>query len=144
MSLSSMKVGELKEIADQLGVDIDPKANKQEIITELEESGVTFDYIEKLRKISEENQPTEDELAESKPKTFDVDDETIEASQHYENQKLLLKLVGPNSSIEAFGFKFTQSNPFNIMSGKDAQEIIDFFPDKFRIASPREAKEFYA
>lgn len=138
MSFTEMKVADLRQLCAQLGVEVDQKASKTEMLVELEENGVTWDYVKTLQDNFENNKPDDDDLEES-----NVSDKS-DASKNYIKGDQLLKMVGTNSSFEVLGFKFTKKNPFNIMSVYDAQKIIDFYPDKFRLAHPKEAQEFYA
>ncbi len=138
MSLSQMKISDLRNLAEQFGVDLTPKMTKEEILVEFEESGITWNYIKKLEEVKDQNQIDEEDSPQISNKKA-----ILEADGHYSSSQLL-KLTGKNSSIEVLGYKFSQTHPFNLMDSKNAQEIIDFFPDKFRLASPREAEDFYA
>lgn len=139
-----MNVTELRELCGQLGVEIEPKASKNEILVELEENGVTWDYVKSLQDNYEKNKPDEDEeeipKKPEKSERLDVED----ASNKYNQGSQLLKMVAQNASFEVMGYSFSRKNPFAVMTATDAQKIIDFYPDKFRLAHPREAQEFYA
>lgn len=137
-----MKVADLRLLAEQLGVEIGSRASKDEILSEFEELGITSDYVKTLKQNYEVNKE-DDESTKETPSTK-VSPVASDALENYSNQAQLLKMVGHNFSMQVLGYSFTRKNPFNVMSSSDAQKIIDFYPDKFRIANPKEAQEFYA
>ncbi len=55
---------------------------------------------------------------------------------------ILMKMERENPSYEIRGYKFTRDNPFSLVSSTDVDFILSH-ADGFKIASPREAKEFY-
>ena len=133
MSFEKMKVDELRAIADDFAVDVDPKDNKGVVISKLVENGVTWDYYQKQLGEAEENPapivaptPQFDEPAESE-----------------EEQKILLRMTRENGTFEIRGARFTKNNPYAIVRERDADYIIENY-EGFRIASPREVKEFYS
>ncbi|AXH66560.1 hypothetical protein SEA_SPILLED_54 [Streptomyces phage Spilled] len=131
MSYNKMKVDELRELADAYAVDVEPSDNKSVIINKLIESGVTFDYHQAQVKAAEgaekiQPAPVFDEPAE--------DDGT---------SKILLRMTRANGTFEVRGARFTQTNPYALVAERDADYIIESY-EGFRIASPREVKEFYS
>lgn len=142
MTFQKLKVDELKQLAVEFGViDQDnpqdkkslEEMTKKELLVALEENGVTWSYYQNsLRSKSKDDSPD----AES-----DVKDNS--AIKQFDGAPVLLKMVGQNASVEVAGYMFTQINPFNFMSSGEAQDIIDFYPEKFRLAHPKEAKDFY-
>lgn len=133
-----MRVADLRQVAESFGVGLEPNAKKESILVELEENGVTWDQYTKFKEAAE-NTPQEEPESPREQRSQIL----AEAHERFSNSQQLLKMVGKNASFEVLGFKFSQSHPFNFMSAKEAQDIIDFYPDKFRMASPREAEEFY-
>jgi len=136
MSFEKMRVEELKDICEYFAVD--QGKNKTETLKNLEESGVTWDQWVKFQKMEEETKHDPEDI-------FDENKEKLEASEKFTTQSnVILKLVSKNFSFQVLGYTFTQKNPFVVMSAQKAQDIIDFYPESFRIATPREAEQFYS
>ena len=57
--------------------------------------------------------------------------------------QVLVKMERNNHSYEIRGYAFSQEHPFMAMSESEAQRIFDTEVG-FRIATPREAQEYYA
>ncbi|AXH67248.1 hypothetical protein SEA_WOFFORD_52 [Streptomyces phage Wofford] len=131
MSYNKMKVDELRELADAYAVDVDPSDNKTVIINKLVESGVTFDYHQR-----QVDQAEKAEKITPKP-VFD------EPAEDDGNQRILLRMTRANGTFEVRGAKFTQTNPYALVAERDADFIMEKY-EGFRIASPREVKEFYS
>lgn len=138
MSFNEMSLTELRSLCKTMGIEVDAKLKKPEVINELQDNGVTWNYVKELQQNLDNNKPDESEL-EQKKKLKEV-----QADMQYDGEQKLLKMISQNASLEIMGFKFTRVSPFNVMGADDAQKIIDFYPDKFRLAHPREAQEFYA
>lgn len=127
MSFETMKISELKQIAETFGIDLPEKANKQQIIMSLEEEGVSYQDYEKFSgtekvEVEQPKKPTKVTLDKSKT--------------------LLVRMDKANPSYTVYGYTFTQQHPFVAMSEEDAQRIFDTEPG-FRPATPREAQDFY-
>lgn len=137
MSFEKMRVEELKDVCEYFGVDLGK--NKADTLKNLEEVGVTWDQWVKFQKMEEESKNDSDDV-------FDEAKSELEASQKFteKEQNVILKLVSKNFSFQVLGYNFSQKNPFVVLSAKKAQQIIDFYPDSFRIATPREAEQFYS
>jgi hypothetical protein len=128
MSFDTLKIKELREIAESFAVDFPAKTTKQQLILLLEEEGVTYDTYKRFFESEK------------------VEDETIPRSQPskgIENEEIVLvKMDRNNISYDVMGFTFTRQHPFTPMSISQAQEIFDLHQG-FRLATPREAQEFY-
>ena len=129
MSLQSLKVSELKNVAEEYGVDIEGAKNKQEILAMLAEEGVTDELLDKLAKVEKE------ELKPLKSTQIMKDD--------YDGEIALVKMERKNKSYETHGFYFTQADPFVSMPMSVAVEIFKH-EEGFRLATPVEVKEFYS
>jgi hypothetical protein len=129
MSFDTLKVSELKKVADSFGVDLPEKATKQAILLELEDNGITYDMYAKFSGSEKE------ELEDNSPK------ENKKAKLTKANT-ILVRMDKANPSYNIYGYTFTQEHPFIAMSEDDAQRIFDTEPG-FRPATPREAQEFY-
>ena len=125
-----MKVDELRQIADNFAVDIDPKDNKSVIVSKMVEHGVTWDYYQKS--IGAE------EIADAVAPIPAFDDH-VESDVE---EKVLLKMTRANGTFEVRGVRFTKSNPYAIVRERDADFILDHY-EGFKIASPKEVREFY-
>jgi len=131
MSYNKMKVDELRELADAYAVDVDPSDNKTVIINKLIDSGVTFDYHQRQVQAAENSE---------KVQPAPVFDEPAEDDG---SSKILLRMTRANGTFEVRGARFTQTNPYALVAERDADYIIESY-EGFRIASPREVKEFYS
>ena len=130
MSFETLKVSELKQIAEDFGVELTSQKNKQDIIAALAEEGVTWTVYEKTIKDIEDNT----EEIEVLPR--------FNAKQELTEDMVLVKMVRDNFRYDIQGFTFTKEHPFIAMSPDKAQEIFDK-EEGFRIATPREVQEYY-
>jgi hypothetical protein len=135
MSFDKMKVDELRQIADDFAVDIDPKDNKQTVIAKLNDNGVSWDYYQGQVAANEAEAESE-KLTATKP-AFDEPAESLEVN------KVLMRMTRANPTFEVRGVKFTRDNPYALVREVDADFIMETY-EGFRIASPREVKEFYS
>jgi hypothetical protein len=132
MSFSDLKISELKKAAESFGVDLDGSKTKTEIVALLEEEGITYQMYDKFTNVEKE----EIEIPETEKKQREKKIMKTENS-------VLVKMERMNHSYQAMGYTFTQEHPFVAMSESEAQNIFDTQPG-FRIATPREAQDFYA
>ena len=132
MSFETLKVAELRKIAEDFAVDTEGLKNKNDIIAALAEEGVTWSvYNKTINKMEEE---TEDMLEETLPK-FDPKAEQPENT-------VLVRMTRDNFRYDIMGFTFTKEHPFIAMSNEAAQAIFDK-EEGFRLATPREVQEYY-
>lgn len=130
MSFETMKVAELKKIAEDFAVDTEGLKNKADIIAALSEEGVTFAIYAKTLDIKEEEaEMTEQEVLPKPDKTQSKDN-------------VLVRMDRANFRYDILGYTFTKDHPFVAMKEEDAQKIFDV-EEGFRLATPREAQEFY-
>ena len=127
MSFLDLKIAELRKVADTFGVDGSAAKSKQELSALLEEEGITFQMYEGLSKVEK----VEIDLPEKKEK------KALKAEN-----SVLVKMERSNHSYQALGFTFSQEHPFVAMTESDAQRIFDT-QEGFRLATPREAQEYY-
>ena len=133
MSFDTLKVAELRKIADDFAVDTEGLKNKNDIIAALAEEGVTWSvYNKTINKIEEE---TEDMLEEILPK-FDPKAEQPENT-------VLVRMTRDNFRYDIMGFTFTKEHPFVAMVSDKAQEIFDK-EEGFRLANPKEVQDYYS
>jgi hypothetical protein len=131
MSFETLKVSELKKIAEDFAVETDGLKNKAEIIAALAEEGVTFSVYEKTLKSVEDE--SEVESQEVLPK-FDPKAEV--------KDQVLIRMTRPNYRYDIQGYTFTKEHPFVAMKEEDAQKIFDK-EEGFRLATPKEVQDFY-
>ena len=132
MSFETLKVSEIKKIAEDFAVDTDGLKSKADIIAALAEEGVTWSvYNKTINKIEEE---TEDMLEEILPK-FDPKAEQPENT-------VLVRMTRDNFRYDIMGYTFTKEHPFVAMFSEKAQEIFDK-EEGFRLANPKEVQDYY-
>lgn len=130
MSFSNLKLDELRKVADTFAVEHETAKNKADLIALLAEEGVSFDMYNKF---------TEAEKVEA-----EVDDRPVsKAPEALSVGQVLVKMERMNPRYDVNEFTFTQDNPFIVMTEKKAQEIFDT-QQGFRLATPKEAQEFYS
>lgn len=133
MSFETLKVAELKKIAEDFAVDTDNLKNKTDIIAALADEGVTYAVYKKtIQSIEDE---AEVEAQEVLPKFDPKKDQPADT--------VLVRMTRANYRYDIMGHTFTKDHPFVAMTEKDAQKIFDK-EEGFRIATPREAQEFYS
>ena len=132
MSFETLKVSELKKIAEDFAVDTDGLKNKADIIAALAEEGVTWSVYNKIIEKMEEDE--EDMSVEVLPK-FDPKAEQPEDT-------VLVRMTRDNFRYDIMGYTFTKEHPFVAMHKDDAQKIFDK-EEGFRLATPKEVQEYY-
>ncbi len=131
MSFDTLKVAELKQIAEDFAVDIEGVSGKKDIIATLSEEGVTWAIYKKAKGIEEEEKEMNETLPKAAPKTVNKED------------MVLVKMTLPNFSYETRGNRFTKEHPFVAMDKDTAQAIFDK-EEGFVMATPAEVQEFYS
>ncbi len=132
MSFTDLKITELRKVADSFAIDAEGLKTKQEIIAVLEEEGISYQMYTKFNGAEkEEIKVPENEKKKREQKIMKT------ANQ------ILVRMIRDNHSYQTGGYEFTQEHPFVAMSETDAQRIFDT-QEGFRIATPREAQEYYA
>ena len=132
MSFETLKISEIKKIAEDFAVETQGLKNKADIIAALAEEGVTWSvYSKTIKKIEEELENMDTEVL---PK-FDPKAEQPENT-------VLVRMTRDNFRYDIMGVTFTKEHPFVAMSRDDAQEIFDK-EEGFRLATPKEVQEYY-
>ena len=131
MSFDTLKVAELKQIAEDFAVDIQGIGGKKDIIAALAEEGVTWAIYKKAKGIEEEEKEMNETLPKAEPKVVNKED------------LVLVKMTRANFSYEIRGHKFTKEHPFVAMDKDTAQAIFDK-EEGFVMATPAEVQEFYS
>jgi hypothetical protein len=131
MSFETLKVSELKKIAEDFAVETDGLKNKASIIAALSEEGVTWSIYSKTLEKNEE----EDDMSEEVLPRFD-------AKKQLAKDNVLVRMTRDNFRYDIMGHTFTKEHPFVAMSDENAQAIFDK-EEGFRLATPKEVQEFY-
>jgi hypothetical protein len=131
MSFDTLKVAELKKIAEDFAVETTSLKNKNDIIAALTEEGVTWAvYEQTVKKIEEEA-----EEIEVTPR--------FDKNQKITEDMILVRMTRNNFRYDIMGHTFTKDHPFVAMSSDKAQAIFDK-EEGFRPATPKEAQDFYS
>jgi hypothetical protein len=130
MSFDTLKVGELKAIAEDFAVETEGLKNKQEIIAALSEEGVTYAVYAKTLKDVEDAKEEIEILPVFDPKAERTED------------TVLVRMTRANFRYDILGHTFTQDHPFVAMHKDAAQEIFDI-EEGFRLATPKEVQDYY-
>ena len=132
MSFEKHTVKELQEVAEYFAVDLDGIKGKANIIKEIEEMGVTYERADELV-FNPDAGDEEEAVVVSQAPTALVNPTLVRMTRK-----------NPRYDVEAHGriYTFTQDNPYVLVEEDDADEILDK-EEGFRIASPRELREFY-
>lgn len=130
MSFDTLKVNELKTIAEEFAVDVEGLKNKQEIIAALSEEGVTYQVYEKTLNDIEDAKEEIEVLPVFNPKAK-LSEDTV-----------LVRMTRANFRYDILGQTFTKDHPFVAMNKDDAQKVFDK-EEGFRLATPKEVQDFY-
>ncbi len=128
MSFDTLKVAELKQIAEDFAVDVADQKGKKDIIAALAEEGVTWAIYQKSKAIEEEELEMNETLPKAAPKAVKEED------------MVLVKMNRANFSYEIMGHRFTKEHPFIAMDKDTAQAIFDK-EEGFVLATPAEVQE---
>ena len=130
MSFETLKLSEIKKIAEDFGVDIQALKSKNDIIASLAEEGVTWSIYQKTIKDIEDAA----EEIEVLPR--------LNTKKNQDKDSVLVRMERANHRYDTMGFTFTSTHPFVAMSEDQAQEIFNR-EEGFRLATPKEVQDFY-
>jgi len=130
MSFDTLKVSELKKIAEDFGVDTEGLKNKNDIIAAFTEEGVTWSVYQKTIKDIEDDTEEIEVLPKFDPK------------KKVDGDNVLVRMTRANFRYDIMGHTFTKDHPFVAMDEETAQSIFDK-EDGFRLATPKEVQEYY-
>jgi len=128
--LKDLKVKELRAVADEFGVDHSGSKTKAEVLALLSEEGVTQDEYNKVYGVPDEV-------------PVPIVQKTQEKSISPESE-ILVRMNRANPTYEIKNHRFTKDHPYVVMSPSEAQEIFDYDPRGFTIATPRELEDYYS
>ena len=129
MSFDTLKVAELKIVAEDFAVDTEGLKNKKDIIAALSEEGVSWSVYQKTKQEIEDNMEEIEVLPRLDPKKVDAD-------------SILVRMTRENYRYDIHGHTFTKEHPFVAMPEEYAQKIFDT-EEGFRLATPKEVQDFY-
>jgi len=138
MSFNTLKKPQLRAVVDGFGIDVDEKATVEVLKAAVADNADVIDWDEAVKILKAENLWTE----EDEEKAAEVKAEA-KAKADARPKDVLIKMRRANKSYEMLGYKFTQNNPYALMTAEDAETITDLDPDGFVYATPKEAIEFY-
>lgn len=133
MSFDTMKVAELKQVAETFGVDVEDSTTKAEVLAALTEEGVTFEMYNSF--LGAEKEEVE-EVEEPEPVAK-------KAPKAKAKNTVLVKMERKNPSYQTYGYVFTGDHPYVAIPEDIAQDIFDN-ESGFRMATPREIQDFYS
>ena len=135
MSFDTLKVVELRKVAEDFAVDTDGLKNKADIVAALTEEGVTWSVYQKTIKDIEKAADEFNEDAEEILPRFNPDAQP--------ENTMLVRMTRENHRYDILNYTFTKEHPFVAMTSENAQEIFDK-EEGFRLATPKEVQEYYA
>lgn len=137
MSFKTLKVEQLRFVAEAFTLDVDEKANKAVLLAAIE-ADEFIEWDDAVAALKTEG------LWEEKNEEAVVADKKEKAEVKAARPKdTVLKMLRANRSYEKMGYRFTVTNPFCLVTAEDAEAITDSEPEGFRYASPKEVTEFY-
>jgi len=143
-SFNELTVIELKAVAEQFAVDLDGITKKADIIKELGELGVTWQAYAATLEPEVEEEPdilVEDPVVIAPVQTVVVP-VVVEPVEEEVDDVVLLKMTRLNFTYEVRGYRFTRDHPYVLVASDDADYLVEE-DGGFRMASPRELREFY-
>lgn len=130
MSFDTLKVSELKQIAEDFGVEVENLKGKKDVIAALADEGVTWAvYAKTLQDVDDAK-----EEVEILPK--------FDPKKEQDKDSVLVRMDRANFRYDILGFTFTKEHPYVAMSQEKAQAIFDK-EEGFRLATPKEVQDFY-
>lgn len=155
MSFRNLNKEKLLFAAEFAGVNVTDDNTKAEIIAALEEIGFSWSNYQKF--IEAEDRVAGEALKQAEQSAYPHHEvprqgtaeepfATPAAQAVQFNENVLLKMERQNGTFDILGHRFTKKQPFVVMSADEAQKVIDAaeaMGGGFRIATPKEAKEYF-
>ena len=160
MSFQSLKVDELKKVAEFFVVDVeaaDPEhgPTKKELLAALAagDNPVTWDdykntYLESDVKKAEDARAEAEEEAradvsdETDESDDDSSDESDPVAEEKEEENILVKFERKNPTWQTLGYTFTKDHPYKSVPVSIAEELVR--RGDVRLALPSEVKDYYS
>lgn len=133
--LATLTKDELGAAADQFGVEVKRSMSKADLVQRLAEDGVTLSLITGFKTVDDDDaeEDAEEEIAPEAPVVDEDDDD---------ENLVLVRMIRANNTYQIRGYTFKLSHPFALVKEEDADYLIEH-DGGFRMASPKEAREFY-
>lgn len=137
--LNTLDKTQLLKVAAEFGSDqCTSEMTKPQIVKELETDGVTYDmWLDLIKQDPDEDDPVEMALLDDAPLDKEYGEENDE-----DERTSLVRMTRKNFSYQIRGYQFSQTNPYALVTEDDADFLVE--TGGFRMASPKELKEFYA
>lgn len=131
--LTTLTKDELLAASEQFGVELKRSMSKSDLVQRLAEDGVTLSLIRGFNDNQDDDEESEDDFEDAAPAVAEeVDDEDL----------VLVRMIRANNTYQIRGYTFKREHPFALVTETDADYLIEH-DGGFRMASPKEAKEFY-
>lgn len=147
--VDSSTKADLVDQAKELGLNVKNQDGKPfnkielaEMILEAEETG--FQNPSDI--IPEANMEVEYEVSSDVPAPEpETEPEKSAGTVYAHQQDVLVRFIGKNPILQVANQTFKKSSPFKVLSAEEAEAVFDSkYADKFRVANPKEAKDFYS
>jgi hypothetical protein len=136
LSLAEMTKNELLAVAEQFGTEAKPSMKKDDILALLAEDGIDEALIASVNDAADDDQDEEVAPVVEVEPVAPVEDEEDE-------DFVLVRMIRANNTYEIRGHSFTALHPYALVKAQDADYLIEV-DGGFRMASPKEAREFYS
>ena len=136
--LNKLTKEELLAAAEQFGVEFKRAMSKADLVAALTEDGVDVDLINGLKKIQED--AADDEFGALEPEPVQED---AGAQDEDDENLVLVRMIRANNTYQIRGYTFTRAHPYALVKENDADFLIER-DGGFRMASPKEAREYYS
>lgn len=136
MSLNNLKKDQLKAVAEGFGLDVAENAKVDELKAAIAEADyITFDEALPILKDAGLWEEDDEEKAQATK---------AEAIKEQEAKRdTLVRMWRKNKTYEILGYRFTQDNPYALVTPEVAEYLTESDPQGFRYATPKEAIEYY-
>lgn len=147
MSFQSLKVDELKDVAEFFAVDVeasDPEhgPTKKELQAALAsgDEPVTWDDYNEIYLPAKES--GQDRVHNDAPELTELPQpEVEEVEEEDDSDKVLVRFIGKNPRRDEQGLTWTQKHPFHSVEEDKAEKLVR--TGRYRLALPSEVKDFY-
>lgn len=135
-TLNELTKSELLTLAEQYGSEVRPNMTKADIVAILEIDGVTPEYVAEDQ-AAREDEPVDAALIDGTPIEQDEEAPVVD------DDVVLVRMLRSNPTYQVRGYTFRSTHPFVLVKESDADYLIEEYGG-FRMASPKEAREFYS
>jgi predicted nucleic acid-binding Zn-ribbon protein len=139
LSLAELTKNELLAIAEQFGTDAKSSMKKDDILAALAEDGIDDALVASV------NDAAADDVEDDAPVAVVEVEAEVSADEDDDDdaELVLVRMIRANNTYEIRGHHFTAAHPYALVKAEDADYLIEV-DGGFRMASPKEAREFYS